>query len=327
MIDWFGLRQGTGGASDPQIVDKLRKAGAEVIEFSPGYIQQGMITPITHQKLYIQDGTQFITGGRNIGDEYLHETFKNDATGKTDTSWHDLLYTVEGPETARIISEFFKNWKRAGGAVPATVPATPSRAVGSSAVQSFITDPRAKTYGLQDAALKLIANAKTEIVAVYPYFSDDKLVAALIAAKKKNPALSVKVMLPANKEAGREGSIYSLLNDKTARQLMAAGIEVRKFAGGTVNGQEVDRFSHFKGMMVDRSVVQIGSGNGDARTFRSNHELNTVIADAAVAKDFSAQVVDPDWAAAKPVTQADLNAMTLWTRVKQNVLEVFDFLL
>ena len=78
---------------------------------------------------------------------------------------------------------------------------------------------------------------------------------------------------------------------------------------------------------IVRTGIQIGSGNGDARTFRSNHELNTVIADPAVAKDFINQVVGPDWAAAKPVTQADLDGMSLWTRIKQNVLEAFDFLL
>lgn len=167
-----------------------------------------------------------------------------------------------------------------------------------------------------------MANAEKEIVAIYPYFSDDKLVDALIAAKKKNPALKVKVMMPANKEAGREGQVYTMLNKLTARQLMAAGIEVRMFAGG-----EVNRFSHFKGMVIDQKIVSIGSANGDERTMRSNHELNTVIADTNAAKDFLKQVVTPDWAAAAPVTQADLAADSIWTRIKQNVLEVFDFLL
>jgi phosphatidylserine/phosphatidylglycerophosphate/cardiolipin synthase-like enzyme len=173
----------------------------------------------------------------------------------------------------------------------------------------------------------MIANAQKEIVAIYPYFSDDKLVQALIDAKKKNPALTVKVMMPANREAGREGSVYSLLNKLSARQLMAAGIEVRMFAGGSVKGQPVDRFSHFKGMIVDQAVLSIGSGNGDGRTFKKNHELNTVIADKAAAQDFLNQVVNPDWAAAEPVTQKDLDADSLWTRIKQQVLEVFDFML
>jgi cardiolipin synthase len=327
LIDWFGLRQGTGGTDDTAVVEKLKAAGVQVEQFSPGYIKDGMITPITHQKLYIQDGTQFITGGRNIGNEYLHETFHNDATNKDDVSWHDLLYTVEGPETARIITEFFKNWKRAGGTVPAELPATPSRPVGTAKVQSFITDPRAKVKDLQKSSLGLIANAQKEIVAIYPYFSDDKLVQALIDAKKKNPKLTVKVMMPANKEAGREGQVYTLLNKLTARQLMAAGIEVRMFAGGSVKGQPVDRFSHFKGMIIDQQVLSIGSGNGDGRTFNKNHELNTIISDKAAANDFLAQVVNPDWAAAEPVTQKDLDADSLWTRIKQQVLEVFDFML
>ncbi|MNS55875.1 Major cardiolipin synthase ClsA [compost metagenome] len=322
MIDWFGLRQGTGGASDPEIINKLKAAGVEALEFAPGYINDGKLIPITHRKLYIQDGKQFITGGRNIGDEYLGATFQG-ATG-TENAWHDLMFTVEGPETARIITEFMKNWKRSGGTVPAELPKTPSLPVGgaSAKIQSFVTNPHEKKNDLQKAHLGLVANAEKEIVAIYPYFSDDKLVDALIAAKKKNPALTVKVMMPANKEAGREGQVYTMLNKETARQLMAAGIEVRMFAGG-----EVNRFSHFKGMVIDQKIVSIGSANGDERTMRSNHELNTVIADTATAKDFLKQVVTPDWAAATPVTQADLKADGIWMRIKQTVLEAFDFLL
>ena len=320
MIDWFGLRQGTGGASDPEIIDKLKAAGIEALEFSPGYINDGKLIPITHRKLYIKDGSEFITGGRNIGNEYLAETFDG-ATGK-EAAWHDLMYTVQGPETARVITEFMENWKRAGGTVPAELPKTPSMPSGTAKVQSFVTDPHSGTRDLQKAHLGLIANAEKEIVAIYPYFSDDKMVDALIAAKKKNPKLAVKVMMPANKEAGREGQVYTMLNKETARQLMAHGIEVRMFAGGDVN-----RFSHFKGMVIDQKIVSIGSANGDERTMRSNHELNTVIADSGVAKDFMKQVVTPDWAAAEPVTQADLDADSWWMRLKQRVLEAFDFLL
>jgi cardiolipin synthase len=80
-------------------------------------------------------------------------------------------------------------------------------------------------------------------------------------------------------------------------------------------------------MMVDGKVVSLGSANGDYRTFHSNHELNTVFADEEAAKAFREQVVEPDWAQAEPLTEKDLQADSLWTRVKQRVLEALDFLL
>ncbi len=326
LIDWFGLRQGTGGATDTEIVNKLRAAGVDVLEFARGYLDEGKLIPITHRKFYIKDGTSFMTGGRNIGDEYGKATFKN-PKGVVEPAWHDLLYTVEGDETGRIIDEFFRNWKRAGGAVPAVKPEIRPHATGRTKIESFITDPHEKIRTLAKAHYDLVANAEREIIVMYPYLSDDKFVAALIKAKKKNPALSVKIILPANKEASAEGGIYSLLNKESARQLMKVGAEVRMNAGGVLDGKAVNRFSHFKGFVVDRKIVSVGSANGDARTFKNNHELNTVIADAATAADFLRQVADKDWAHSTPLTLADLKADTLWVRIKQKALEILDFLL
>lgn len=326
LIDWFGLRQGTGGASDTEIVNKLRAAGVDVLEFARGYVDEGKLIPITHRKFYIKDGSSFMTGGRNIGDEYGKAMFTN-PKGTVEPAWHDLLYTVEGDETGRIIDEFFRNWERAGGKVPAVKPEIVPHATGRVKMESFITDPHVKIRTLAKAHYDLVANAEREIIVMYPYLSDDKFVAELIKAKKKNPALSIKVILPANKEASAEGGVYSLLNKESARQLMAVGVEVRMNAGGVVDGKAVNRFSHFKGFVVDRKIVSVGSANGDARTFKSNHELNTVIADTLTAADFLKQVADKDWAHSTPLTQADLKADTLWTRIKQKALEVLDFLL
>lgn len=325
IIDWFGLRQGTGGQGDKAIPDMLRAVGVDVKEFSQGYIKDGMITPITHRKLHIQDGTHFITGGRNIGDEYLAATYKH-PSGRTDLAWHDLFYTVEGTETGRIRDEFFKNWERAGGTTPTNLaPVLPARG-GSAKVQTVVTNPHTKTYSLRQAHSELIAKAEKEIVLIYPYFSDDKLIDQLIAAKKKNPNLSIKVMLPSAREASKEGGIYELLNKESARQLIDHGIEIRMFGGGVVKGQQVERFSHFKGMAVDGQILSIGSANGDARTYKNNHELNTLIQDPSAVADFFRQVITPDWNSAKPLTQADLK-QSFMTRVKQTLLEWFDFLL
>jgi cardiolipin synthase len=326
LVDWFGLRQGTGGSGDTEIIQKLRAIGVDAREFAPGYLNGGKLVPITHRKLYIQDGKQFITGGRNIGDEYLKADFVN-PKGKVEPAWHDLFYTVEGDETGRIVDEFFRNWRRAGGEVPAQRPSVVPSPTGRARVESFLTDPHVGIRTLRQAHLDLIAHAERSIDVMYPYLSDDHLIDALIAAKKKNPALAIRVMLPAGREATSEGGVYALLNKESARQLMAHGIEVRMFAGGSVKGQDLVRFSHFKGMVVDDRVVSVGSANGDARTFTSNHELNTVIADRGTAADFIRQVVAPDWASATPLTRADLAADSLWTRLKQRVLEALDFLL
>ncbi|MFP5502196.1 MAG: phospholipase D-like domain-containing protein, partial [Candidatus Sericytochromatia bacterium] len=244
------------------------------------------------------------------------------SAGHEEASWHDLLYTVRGNETGRIIDEFFKNWVRAGGKKPAQTPVVIPALGGSARVESVLTNPHTGFQGLREAHSKAIKAATKEIVAIYPYFSDDQLVKELIAAKQAKPGLSIKVIMPANKEASHEGSLYSALNKETARQLLEAGIEVRMFDGG-----DVQRFSHLKAMLFDNQLLSIGSANGDARTYNANHELNTLIQDPKAVSEFRAKIVKPDWAASQPVTLAELKGQSLWDKLKQKVLEALDFLL
>jgi cardiolipin synthase len=317
LIDGFGLRQGSGGHNDTAIVDELRKIGAEVLEYRPTWhspeTKQAVPLAYTHRKLYIADGEQFISGGRNIGNEYLKPKYKLAEQGVTEHSWHDMLFTVKGDETGRVLDEFMKNWERAGGTRPAQMPQVVPSATGTARIQSFTTDPIAGTQELWEAQSRAIQNAEREIVARYPYFSDDELVAELIRAKQAKPELNVKVLLPANKEASHEGDIYSALNKETATQLSQAGIEVRMFEGG-------------KAMSVDGELLSIGSANADARTFNGNHELNTFIADREATRKFNAMTAR-DWRESRPVTLADLAPASADEAQKRGVLEALDFLL
>lgn len=327
LIDWSGLRDATNPTKDTEIVKFLRDNGVEVREFNKGSVDPTAYgaTPITHRKLFIQDGTKYLSGGRNIGDEYLKPTFFNPGTG-TEKAWHDLMFTVEGDETARIQREFLKNWVKAGGKVPASIPQAVPAKGGSSWVQSVVTDPHAKKTELRETQLKLIRYATSEIRIVYPYFSDDAMIRELILAKKRNPALKIKVMMPGKGERGIPGFLYGNLNMETARQLLEAGIEVRFLSNFKVGNEQVESFSHFKAMVVDGKVLSIGSANGDARTLSQNHELNSIIYDKAAAKKFVDEQLEPDWKTAKPVTLSQIEALPFWKKWLFKVLEAVDFL-
>ncbi len=349
LIDSIGLRGGSNGAKDTQVIDKLEAQGIEVRIFNSRFISlDAMGVPITHRKLFIADGEKFITGGRNIGNEYLRPSFEG--KGGTEASWHDLLYTVHGEEAARVEREFYQNWSLAGGAVPDILPVAKPHATGAARVLSIVTNPHEEVFSIREAHSKAVASAQKEIVAIFPYFSDDRFIAELIAAKEKNaarraalaarartpqeraaflrevPELSIKVLLPGKKEEGSGGLLYPELNMETARQLLEAGIEVRLYEGSEVDGQRVERFSHFKGMAIDGKLLSLGSANADARTYGSNHELNTLIADEKAVKEFYARVVEPDWNSARPVTLEELGQVPWYQRAWRKVLESLDFL-
>ena len=327
LIDWSGLRDATNPTKDTEIVKLLENNGIDVLTFNKGSVDPTATgaTPITHRKLFIQDGTKYLSGGRNIGDEYLKPTFFSPGK-QSERSWHDLMFTVEGDETARIQREFLKNWVHAGGKMPATIPQAKKAVGGSAWVQSVVTDPHLHKKELRETQLKLIRYAQSEIRIVYPYFSDDAMIQELILAKKRNPKLDIKVMMPGKGERGIPGFLYSNLNMETARQLTAAGITVRFQSEFHVGGEKVESFSHFKAMVVDGKVLSIGSANGDARTLSQNHELNSIIYDKAAARKFIDEQLEPDWKSAKPISNAEIEALPFWKKWLFKILESVDFL-
>ncbi|HEY9723386.1 MAG TPA: phosphatidylserine/phosphatidylglycerophosphate/cardiolipin synthase family protein [Oscillatoriaceae cyanobacterium] len=315
LIDWVGLHD---GKQDAAVLAKLRAIGAEVRTFSPRWIDwtNRLIAPITHRKLYIADGARFITGGRNIGDEYLAPTHA-DQNGRQVPSWRDLLYTVEGTETGPVREGFLQDWVRAGGTRPAQLaPVEPS--AGHVRMRAIATNPYTQMEGLLDAHLKAIADAKREILAIYPYFSDTALIDALIDAKRRRPSLKVNVLLPGTQDGSLSGRLYDFVNRGAARKLLAAGIEVRQDGTGT------RPFSHLKALALDGRVLSIGSANADERTFEANCELNTLITDRATTQNFLAQIGRPDWDGATPMTLAQLDHEPWWSRVAVRMLTACD---
>lgn len=327
LVDWSGLRDASSPSKGGRLMDLMRENGIEVLEFNRGGIDPTAagVSPITHRKLFIQDGKKFLSGGRNIGDEYLQPKFTN-PKNQQEYAWHDLMFTIEGDETARVQREFLKNWVMAGGKRPKQMPAVQPAVGGSAWVQSVVTDPHAKTTELRDTHLKLIRYAEQEIRLVYPYFSDDTLIEELLAAKKRNPKLKIKLLVPGQGERGIPGLLFGNLNLESARQLIAAGIEVRMLNKREEGEQRVEAFSHFKALAVDGKVLSLGSANGDARTLAHNHELNAVIRDPKLAQDFIARVIGPDWEHATPVTSETIAALPWWRRVVMGVLEGLDFM-
>ncbi len=109
---------------------------------------------------------------------------------------------------------------------------------------------------------------------------------------------------------------------------MEVGITVRFLAERPNQDQtgRVTAFSHFKAMAIDGRVLSIGSANGDARTLAHNHELNCLIDDPATAATFINEVLAPDWRAAKPITQADIDEIPFWKRWFMRALEALDFM-
>ncbi|HEY9899413.1 MAG TPA: phosphatidylserine/phosphatidylglycerophosphate/cardiolipin synthase family protein [Pantanalinema sp.] len=328
LIDSTGINSDYG-TEDRNILKYLQDNGVDAKLYNPKLISwkvEGML-PLTHRKIYIADGAKYLVGGRNVGDEYFKATFEKKVGDPKSVanSHHDFLMTVEGDEAARVQKEFYKAWARTGGKVPAADPKPVPSKTGDTAIQTFITDPLKGDKGLKEVHLKAIASARKEIFIISPYFADDELVRALIAAKKKTPALSIKALMPAAGEGGKD--LNYQMDMLTAHQLLKAGVEVRLSSGGVENGKPVERFSHFKSMTVDGEILSIGSANADYRTYNTNHEIVNIVADKQKVAEFNRTIATPDWNAAMPIDAAWLEKNSSWAeKAFRIVAEPIDFL-
>lgn len=288
LLDTYGTSTNLPDAPYLDFYKSLKQNGVDVRLHNPHVytLKDGM--PITHRKMVIADGEQFITGGMNISDRYAKE-------------WHDTMIGLQGPSAADATAAFNKNWTRAGGeAVP-----VPRYAQPDPRVRVLANDPEAGTFALTEGVMNELKGAKKSIKVQMPYLSDDDFVNHLIEARQRG--VKVDVILPRLNDE----KVYLSLNDNTAIKLMKNDINVRWYSGKKTPDLPREHFSHTKFMMFDDRKIVVGSANADARTFKGNHELSVVVQDRKVVGEAKNRLWNRDWAAARPANLDELTDVSL----------------
>lgn len=272
------------------VYDKMRKNGVKVIKnegsFNNPIESRGLSA--YHRKLYIFDKKEALTGGINIGNEYLNK-------GK----WHDLLVEAKGPVMSDVLNDFYKHWNYSSGEGKEKLEKAPqpeafkidkklnpnaTKEVDSSnsKVRLITTDPNESKKSIKTWMLEAVSNAKQRVLVQDPYFNDPEIINALKGAV--NRGVKVEVIFPDSNDV----KIMKHLDDNTLDELYAEGADTYKY---NTNGKE--SFNHLKATVVD-DVVCLGSANRDVRSMNTNQEINYVIDDPKFAKEFMDKVWNKD---------------------------------
>ena len=132
----------------------------------------------------------------------------------------------------------------------------------NKAVQIVASGPDYKDPNIHHSYLKMINNAKENIVIETPYFiPDETIINSLKIAIKSG--VDVKLIIPGVPD---KKMVY-LATLSYAKELAEAGASVYAYQG----------FMHSKLLIVDNDVVNIGSANMDRRSFSLNFEINAII--------------------------------------------------
>lgn len=271
IADYVGSRFIKGHG---EMVSALRKGGVDIRIYKPRTMikdDQRRGINITHRKVYLADGERGLIGGVNLMAPFDYDV-------------QDVLVEWQGPVVQQLYSEYGYDWKAAGGGALAQAyvpPAVPGTVTG----RVVVTSPPQGRYEARDTIYAGIAAARGEIRIENQYLWDKRLVDGLHAALKRG--VKLRVIVPGDEDHG----IFRFIHAEELKLLTDAGAQARLYTG-----IDPDAHLHVKYFGVDDRWVAIGSANGDTRALMDNQELDTVIENPGLAREFRERLFEKDWA-------------------------------
>ena len=233
----------------------FQEAGGTLEYFSP-LVQRprrGHLNLRNHRKMLIVDDERVLSGGMNIGEEYLGQG-----------AWVDLAFTLEGPAVRSYSDVFESDWSGLGG-TEASHPATAR--TGDDCVAHLIpSGPDLPHDGFHDGLVNAIHRAERRIWIATPYFlPTDGLSEALSIAARRG--IDVRVMLPRRSNQ----RVADFARGAYLRELSTSGARIELFGPGMM---------HAKMGLID-DTGYLGSTNFDVRSMLLNFETALAVHDPA----------------------------------------------
>ncbi|HVJ69355.1 MAG TPA: cardiolipin synthase [Caulifigura sp.] len=242
----------------------LRESGAHAAVFIPGRSlrERWSFNLRSHRKIVVVDGHTGLTGGMNIGEEYLG---RNRRLGY----WRDTHLLIHGSCVSQLQQVFTEDWFYATGEDvhgPGIFPAPVSS--GQVAAQVISSGPDGDLREFHSLMFAAINDAREEVLLTTSYFiPTDALLAALCTAAARG--VRVRMIVPGKSDhpfviyAGR--SYYD--------QLLEAGVEIHEYRRGVM---------HAKTLVIDSEWALVGSPNFDPRSLLLNFEVGVVMYDRGI---------------------------------------------
>lgn len=286
---------------------KLRKHGLQV----RGFIK--IFLPIlsrdynsrNHRKVVVIDGKVGYMGGMNIAQRY--------AEGLKWGIWRDTQIRIMGPAVSELQTSFLTDWKFTKGDTPDLGLMYPYNApCGNTLMQIITGGPMDKWNAMMQAYMTAIVSARSYAYLQSPYFIPPEPIMKVL----QNAALSgvdVRVMIPYR---GDKGVLPPWASRSYIKEALNAGIRMYLYRKG---------YMHAKTLVIDDSLVTIGSTNLDFRGFEQDFEINAFMYDENLARQQhdlfiedqkDAELIDPlEWDKRPLLDKAKESAARIFSQV------------
>jgi putative cardiolipin synthase len=285
------------------VLAHLSDEGVEVRVYHPLTLRHpSWIFRRMHEKIVVVDGARYITGGRNLAEDYF---------GLTKRGFVDRDIYVDGPSARDVDEHFDELWesrhvrvldvsvsqreKEKAARLLDEAPATLARegfitlqsgtdwSAGQRDIGSvrFLHDPVTPGGGPRIAVhlAAILEAAKETIVIESPYLVPSRPVLDLLEKKRRE---GVHVQIVTNSLHSMDGVLPYAGYIKYRRRLLRHGVDIREYKGPDT--------LHAKTLVVDGKTVLVGSYNMDPRSQNLNAEAMCLAEDGAMAQELLASI-------------------------------------
>lgn len=302
--------------SDGTLLDTMREAGVQVIEFNPPFSAIERLPYRWHQKILTVDDEAAVVGGMNVGSEYaLHGSGTIDLTrgvGSASATWmRDTDVLERGPGVTDVVDTFRDNWYMQTGDFLADAVAAPPRPGG--ATTRFLAHHPQERHDtrIEDWYVAMLDRAEHTAHVTNAYFvPDERLVDAMVRAAKRG----VDVRLLTNSIETSDSAVPAVPQAGRSRydRLLEGGVRVFE----AVDRGKVLRVLHEKTAVFDGVVSGVGSYNLDPRSANLNSEDLLEIQGDEVGAQMN-YVFSNDLRRSREIHRSDLRDGTVLDRAEQ----------
>lgn len=278
----------------------LQAHGIETAEFFPAVLKKAhlRINYRNHRKMVIIDGEEGFIGGFNVGREYL-------GLDKKFGYWRDTHMKIHGSAVMALQLRFLLDWNYAAGKNLFLIDkyfVQEKQNQGTTGMQIISSGPDSKWATIRDNYVYLISHATDHIYIQTPYFVPDEIMLATLKMAAAS-GVDVKIMIPCKPDHPFVyWATYSYIGE-----MLQAGAECYTYNNG---------FIHTKGICVDGKISSYGTANFDIRSFYLNFEVNAVVYDENVTKQFE-NIFREDMKKSTQITLYKYNNRPLGIRIKE----------
>ncbi|API86795.1 cardiolipin synthase [Francisella uliginis] len=238
-----------------RIFRNLRTLGAEIVFFMPILTNplRNYINYRNHRKIFIFDNNLAMSGGINIGDEYMSLAYH-------DGMWSDLLFSLRGESVLHFLKVFRSDWYFATNRELKFK--IENNIYNKCFTQVVPSGPDMNKNQLYAGLLTAINSAQEKLWIITPYLIPSlDLLQSITLAKCRG--VDVKIITPKDSDH----KIINRARSSYIRDLLKHNIQVHF----------TEKMIHAKAILIDSNIAILGSINLDNRSLFLNYEIATFI--------------------------------------------------